>query len=346
MTTRTGATEQTLKGTVDPPPYAAAMGGAVLQISVLLYSWNQTSAAPCLADPIGCLSSLSDSDPWGRMVVWVIAGSLLIWTTSLIPFLTGGTHSDPSIVDRLWSVQPVFYLWHMYYSSRDEGKHTNDRLLLMASLVTIWGVRLSANFAVKGGFSGGEDYRWKEVRSWFPGIKYELFNLVFVCVFQQLEILAFTVPSVVALQLNTPLNWLDYGTALWYAILVAWEGVADYQMLCFQTEKYRRINAGEPAGPYARGFIETGLWSLTRHPNYFAEVTMWWVFYLFSVAASGKWINWTILGCVFLAGLFVPPGASLDVTEALSSRKYPAYAEYQQRVSRFFPWFPRGIKKE
>lgn len=49
----------------------------------------------------------------------------------------------------------------------------------MAILVTVWGVRLSANFAVKGGFSGGEDYRWKEVRSWFPGMKYEVFNLVF-----------------------------------------------------------------------------------------------------------------------------------------------------------------------
>ena len=51
--------------------------------------------------------------------------------------------------------------------------------------------------ALKGGFSGGEDYRWKEVRSWFPGLKYEVFNLVFVCVFQQLEILAFTVRGMV-----------------------------------------------------------------------------------------------------------------------------------------------------
>ena len=44
------------------------------------------------------------------------------------------------------------------------------------------------------------------------------------------------------------------------------------------------------------------------------------------------------MGPVFLAGLFCLPRASLDVTEALSSRKYAAYEEYQQRVSRFFPW--------
>ena len=89
----------------------------------------------------------------------------------------------------------------------------------------------------------------------------------------------------------------------------------------YQTEKYRRRAAGEDAGPYARGFIETGLWAYSRHPNYFAEVTMWWVFYLFSVAATGKWLNWTLAGAVFLAGLFLPPGASLDTTEALTSRK-------------------------
>jgi len=33
------------------------------------------------------------------------------------------------------------------------------------------------------------------------------------------------------------------------------------------------------------------------------------------------------------------------VTEALSSRKYAAYPEYQAKVSRFFPWFPK-TKKE
>jgi len=128
-----------------------------------------------------------------------------------------------------------------------------------------------------------------------------------------------------------------------YFLLVLGEAVADRQMLAFQTEKYRRKAAEESAGPYAKGFIETGLWAYSRHPNYFCEVTMWWVFYLFSVAATGQWLNWTIWGAVFLSGLFLLPGASLDVTEALSLSKYPEYAEYQQRVSRFVPWIPRAV---
>ena len=31
---------------------------------------------------------------------------------------------------------------------------------------------------------------------------------------------------------------------------------------------------------------------------------MWWAFYLFSVAATSDFLNWTILGCIFLTGLF------------------------------------------
>ena len=58
----------------------------------------------------------------------------------------------------------------------------------MAAVVTAWGLRLSYNFAIKGGYSaGGEDYRWAEIRKWFnaPGWKWEVFNLVFICFAQQ-----------------------------------------------------------------------------------------------------------------------------------------------------------------
>ena len=91
----------------------------------------------------------------------------------------------------------------------------------------------------------------------------------------------------------------------------------------------------------ASPFVTATQTTACRHPNYFAEVTMWYFFYLFSVAATGRWLNFTLLGAVFLTGLFVPPGASLDVTESLSSRKYPKYAGYQSEVSRFVPWWPR-----
>jgi steroid 5-alpha reductase family enzyme len=213
--------------------------------------------------------------------------------------------------------------------------------MLMCLLVTVWGGRLTYNFWIKGGFSGGEDYRWAVIRRWYPGWRWELFNPVFICTFQLAEILAFTAPGAAALQSPLPLGPLDLLAAAAFLLLLVGEAVADYQMFVFQEEKYRRKAVGEEPGSYARGFIESGLWGLSRHPNYFCEVSMWWAFYAFGVAATGSWLNWTVWGAVFLSMLFLVPQGSLDVTEMLSSSKYPAYAEYQRRVSRFVPWPPK-----
>ena len=109
-----------------------------------------------------------------------------------------------------------------------------------------------------------------------------------------------------------------------FLTLLCGEATADAQQFEFQTEKYRRKNAKEALGKYSKGFIDTGLWAYSRHPNYFCEVSMWWTIYLFSVSATGgSLINWSLLGCVFLTLLFVPPNASIDCTESISSRKYP-----------------------
>lgn len=339
MTTKTGSTE--MHTFPSGPPFSAAMFGASLQLGTLAYVWHEFSTArDCMSSPWQCLSHPFSSDPWGRTVAFTVTFALVMWAVSLRTLPSTGT-TDPSIVDRLWSIMPWLYNWHWVVSSGP-----NPRLLLMTVLSSLWGWRLTYNFWIKGGFSGGEDYRWAIVRRWYPGWQFEIFNFVFICLFQQCAVLAFTVPAVAAMQSVAPLGALDAVATILYLLLLIGEAVADRQMLVYQTEKYRRKAAGEDLGPYARGFIETGLWAYSRHPNYFCEVMMWWTFYLFSVSATQRWLNWTIWGAVFLAGLFLPPGASLDVTEMISASKYPNYVDYQRRVSRFVPCFPRETSKQ
>jgi steroid 5-alpha reductase family enzyme len=87
-------------------------------------------------------------------------------------------------------------------------------------------------------------------------------------------------------------------------------------------------------GEYAVGFIRTGLWSKVRHPNYAAEQAIWITFYFFSVVATGRWINWSMAGCLLLVVLFQ---GSSNFSEAISSEKYPLYRDYQKKVGRFLP---------
>ena len=342
MTTLTGKPDMKLKGTTSHPTFGLALFGAVAQTSVLLYNWyTNTTAKACISNPYDCLVNYKDADPWGRMLIFTMTLCSILWVISVINQTEAGG-SDPSIVDRLWSILPVVYAWHMFLSSAETANMTNNpRLCVMVILISAWGMRLTYNFYIKGGFSGGEDYRWELIRKWFPGWQYEVFNFFFICFYQQLVILGFTAPIVTAFQSSAEWQTLDTIATVLFLTLLVGEATADRQQFVFQTEKYARKNARKPLGKYSKGFIDTGLWGISRHPNYFCEVSMWWCIYLFSVSATGgNWHNWSMFGCVFLTLLFVPPNGSIDCTESISSKKYSAYADYQKRVSRFFPWFP------
>jgi steroid 5-alpha reductase family enzyme len=89
-------------------------------------------------------------------------------------------------------------------------------------------------------------------------------------------------------------------------------------------------------GEYADGFVSKGLWAKVRHPNYAAEQSIWVVFYLMGVIATGEWLNWTIAGPILLMILFK---GSADFSEEISASKYPMYKEYQKKVGRFIPKF-------
>ncbi len=244
-----------------------------------------------------------------------------------------------SQVDKIWSIAPLVYAWHIAWRG-----DWDPRLVLMAILVSLWGLRLSYNFSRRGGYSwkfweGEEDYRWAVLRQKpeFSGKwAWLAFNLFFISGYQCFLIWLFTMPIMVAYQgLGTPLMWLDFLAAALILALIVMETVADQQQWNYQKEKYRRKNAGEPLeGMYAKGFTHTGLWKISRHPNYFAEQSIWVVFYFFSVAATGLWINWSMAGCLLLLILFK---GSADFSEGISKEKYPEYAEYIRKTGRFIP---------
>ena len=260
--------------------------------------------------------------------LWVAGGlALLCWLLSVIT-------KEYSWVDRLWSITPALFAVHFagYVGFRDA------RLNLMAALTVLWGVRLTYNFARKGGYKrGGEDYRWEDVKEKIGPVWFQVLNATFVAPFQNYLLLLIVAPSYEAYRfIGTPLNALDYAAAIAFVMFFVGETVADEQQWRFQTAKHAAIAQGET--PKA-GFITTGLFRYSRHPNFFCEQAMWWTYYVFSIAAGAGSLNWTITGAILLTLLFQ---GSTGLTEKLSARKYPTYADYQKTTSRLMPWFPRS----
>jgi steroid 5-alpha reductase family enzyme len=258
-------------------------------------------------------------------------------------FIIGELAKNNSQVDKLWSIVPIYYVWHMTALGS-----WDPRMILMSILVSIWGIRLTYNFARRGAYSlrfwsGEEDYRWEVLRKrkgFNKPLIWMLFNLFFICGYQLILIFLFTLPILVCLNTNVEhnLNWIDGVLASLMISCIYIEFVADNQQYAFQQEKHRRIANGEALGEYEKGFISTGLWSYVRHPNYAMEQTIWLVFYLFSVHITGSWINWSIAGCVLLIILFK---GSSDFSEEISEGKYPRYKDYQKSVPRFIPFLKR-----
>lgn len=272
---------------------------------------------------------------------WEILNTLVVVyiIIAAVCFIVSGLSRNYSQVDKLWSIVPVFYTWYVAFMT-----NFDPRLTFMAILVTLWGARLTYNFWRKGGYSwipwqGAEDYRWGYLRS-LPLLKsrwvWALFNLVFISFYQQGLILLFTLPSIIAIEgIGIPIGWADYLIAACILTFLIIETVADQQQYNFQTEKHRRLNSGEPLGNFAHGFVRTGLWSKSRHPNFAAEQLIWFAFYFFSVTASGRLLNWSLAGSILLMLLFL---GSSDFTEKISAEKYPEYSHYQKKVKRFLPF--------
>lgn len=257
-------------------------------------------------------------------------------------FFVGEATGNNSQMDKLWSLLPIAYTWIIAVKG---GMST--RLVVMAVLATLWGIRLTFNFARKGAYKlkfweGEEDYRWQIVRT---GPAFEnrrwawmLFDLLFISIYQNALVLMTTFPALVAMRSDAPFGWIDWVAAILMFGFILWETIADEQQWAFQTAKWKMIKEGkkleELPAPYNKGFNTVGLWNRSRHPNYFAEQSIWACFYLFSIGAGMGILNWSVIGALLLVVLFQ---GSSSLAEEISGGKYPEYEKYCASVPRFFP---------
>jgi len=258
---------------------------------------------------------------------WACIGAILLcWVLSVLT-------REYSWVDRLWSVMPPLYVsWFAW------GSHGDPRVIAMASLAALWGVRLTYNFARKGGYrKGGEDYRWVELRTRMSPLAFQVFNFFFTAGFQHLLVFAITLPAAAAAQGERPFGAVDLALCALFLAFLLGETLADQQQWNFQHEKKQKRSRGEPV----RSFLDEGLFAYSRHPNFFCEQAQWWIFYVIGAWARDVWLDYTLVGPLVLTALF---HGSTKFTEELSLRKYPEYARYQARVSRLIPWLPRVDK--
>ncbi len=256
-------------------------------------------------------------------------------------FIVGELAQNFSQMDKLWSILPIVYAWIV------AGKGgMKPRIVVYALIVTVWGIRLTMNFARKGAYrlkfwTGEEDYRWSIVRSnpiFRHKLAWTLFDLFFISLYQNLLVLGICLPSLAAMESTAPFGGWDVAATVLALLFLALETVADeYQWRFHQTKKKLLSEGKALPKPYDLGFNTTGPWSRMRHPNYLGEQGIWLSLYLFAIgasAASRGVFHWSAAGPLLLILLFMGSSA---LGESISSKKYPRYKDYIEQVRKYIP---------
>lgn len=246
----------------------------------------------------------------------VIATMTCLWLLSL-------ARRDASIVDPFWGTGFIVVAWFTLASMSSERVVT--RSWLLAALTTTWGMRLSL-YLLWRNWGHGEDRRYRAMRDQH-GRRFWWVSLLTVFLLQGVILWIVSMPIQVAMvtAATKPLGWLDLAGAVLWSIGLFFEAVGDYQMARFQADPQ---NAGR--------VMDRGLWRLTRHPNYFGDLCVWWGLYLIASPAGASWTIFSPLLMSFL--LFKVSGVTL-LEKTITDRR-PEYAAYQARTSSFFPWPP------
>jgi steroid 5-alpha reductase family enzyme len=231
---------------------------------------------------------------------------------------------NAAVIDVVWGLGCAAVAW-VAFAVADGAE---PRKVLVVALASAWGVRLAVHLGVRTAREREEDFRYRELRERY-GRRFRLVSLFRVFLFQGAGMWVVTLPLQAAQVPDSPsgLTVLDFaGVALWTAGMF-FEVVGDAQLARFR------------ADPANRGQVmDRGLWSWTRHPNYFGEACIWWGFWLIALATGEAW--WSVAGPLMITFVLLRmSGVALMEPHLRGTR--PGYEDYVRRVSAFVPRPPR-----
>ncbi len=252
------------------------------------------------------------------ILVTDIIATLVVYFISIII-------QNTSLYDPYWSVIPIIIaIYWFIVGALESGFEATHFIILI--IVGMWGLRLTYNWV--RGWQGikHEDWRYTQFREEKP----KLFWFINITGLQLMPTIIVYLGCISLLPaFTTPIasNNIFYIIGIILTIVaIFFETLADEQLHAFNKKK----QPGE--------LLKTGLWNLSRHPNYFGEISFWWGLYFFALAADTSYW-WAFAGPVAMIILFT--FVSIPMIEKRLKKHYPDYSKYQKEVSMIIPWFKK-----
>jgi steroid 5-alpha reductase family enzyme len=230
--------------------------------------------------------------------------------------------NNSSVYDPYWSVVPPIVV--IYFMILFPEGNTVRQLIILA-VVLFWSIRLTVNWL--RGWTGFEhqDWRYNSIAK-KTGKMYWPVSFLGIHLMPTLLVFLGCMPLWYSISSTAPLNIFDVIVALFTfgAVLVEWQ--ADEQLIRFRKKGIKN------------SYLNTGLWSISRHPNYLGEICFWIGLFLFVLSSTKLEVNdgyWTSVGLVSMLLLFY--FISVPMMEKRNLERKPEYGEYIKQVSAIFP---------
>jgi len=201
------------------------------------------------------------------------------------------------------------------------------RGLVVATLICVWAVRLGSFLFIRVK-KAGQDRR-------FTQIKTKFFRFLFTWTVGGTWVFMTMASGLAAMtsQSQSPVDaFLVIGTAMW-ALGFVIEVIADRQKTIFRKD---------PAN--AEKFISSGLWSISRHPNYLGEIILWIGIAIIALPVLSGWQWMTLISPVFVIFLLLKVSGVPLLEQNAESRwgNDPEFRQYKARTPSLIPYFGKG----
>ncbi|WP_226484371.1 DUF1295 domain-containing protein [Streptomyces parvulus] len=264
--------------------------------------------------------------PWGAFGAGLGWAAVAAFAVMLVTFAVAVRKGVHRVVDAAWGVgfAAVAVVTSAVAAAAGEGDAV--RQVLVTVLTVVWGLRLAVHIGRRGR-GHGEDPRYDAMLAKAPGNR-NLYALRMVYLLQGALVWLVSLPVQAAAYGSGPVTLLAWtGTAVWAAGLV-FEAVGDAQLARFK------------ADPAHQGRImDRGLWSWTRHPNYFGDFLVWWGLFLVACDAGTAAAAVSVVSPLVMTYLLIGGSGKRLLERRMADR--PGWSAYAARTSGFFPRPPR-----
>jgi steroid 5-alpha reductase family enzyme len=241
-------------------------------------------------------------------------------------FIVAQIIKDNSIVDMGWGLGFVFGAWATLLTTQSPTILS----YVVVAFITLWGVRLSYRL-IKRNWGKPEDFRYAQWRKEWGD---KVVVIAFFRVFMIQGIINFVVGS--ASYYVIKFNEFDFTKITQYAVfaglLIAFTGL--FFEVVGDEQLRRHIKAG------TRTLMDKGLWSITRHPNYFGEILIWVGLYITGATLIDSTVSiWFYL--VLIISPLVMSAVLIKISTPLLEKhmaKYDGWEAYTKKVPMIFPW--------